>query len=557
MRMAHPNSRVTLGAILVLGCLGAGSPQSGALYNGIRLPDSWPPVRELSREPSRIPYLDTPPKTIPIDVGRQLFVDDFLIAKTDLSRTFHQPVPYERNPVLTPDKPWEQGKPGPMAAPFSDGVWFDPKDRTFKMWYLCATGSEKPSVVEGFSTCYADSPDGLRWRKPALDVVPGTNIVLKEPRDSTVVWLDHREPDPARRFKLLRSHTAKTWGVSLHYSPDGIHWTGAVASNHGPDWVGDRTTVFFNPFRNVWVYSIRNSRPYPGLGRMRYYSESADLAAGLSDWKAIPWVGADRADPVNPRFPGIAPQLYALDGIAYESLLLGMFSIWQGPENSVCAKLKIQKRNEILLGFSRDGFHWARPGRRPFLGVDEKAGAWNGGNMQSVGAGCLLVGDRLFFYSSGRKRNDESWDANAATGVFFLRRDGFASLDAGDKPGTVTTQAVTFSGSRLFVNFEARDGGTLRAEVLDAEGRPIAPFTRANSVPIGRDTTRQAMEWRGTNGLSALNGTPVRFRFHVRRGSLYSFWVSPGGSGASMGYAAGGGPGLDGERDIHGASGTR
>ena len=35
------------------------------------------------------PYLVDPPAVIPIDVGRQLFVDDFLIQSTSLTRRFH------------------------------------------------------------------------------------------------------------------------------------------------------------------------------------------------------------------------------------------------------------------------------------------------------------------------------------------------------------------------------------------------------------------------------------------------------------------------------------
>jgi hypothetical protein len=44
------------------------------LYNGIALPDVWPPkVAELTREPlAPPPYLQAPPAVIPIDVGRQL-----------------------------------------------------------------------------------------------------------------------------------------------------------------------------------------------------------------------------------------------------------------------------------------------------------------------------------------------------------------------------------------------------------------------------------------------------------------------------------------------------
>ena len=44
------------------------------LYNGIRLPGEWPPrnMGPLSREPMPVPYLDSPPSMIPIDVGRQV-----------------------------------------------------------------------------------------------------------------------------------------------------------------------------------------------------------------------------------------------------------------------------------------------------------------------------------------------------------------------------------------------------------------------------------------------------------------------------------------------------
>jgi hypothetical protein len=63
------------------------------LYNGIRLSAEWPPrsSNSNSRAVRPIPYLEHPPAVIPIDVGRQLFVDDFLIEKSDLRRTFHRP----------------------------------------------------------------------------------------------------------------------------------------------------------------------------------------------------------------------------------------------------------------------------------------------------------------------------------------------------------------------------------------------------------------------------------------------------------------------------------
>src|SRR5579885_2874719 len=74
----------------------AGRPPEGEiLYNGIRLTTPWPPhIGEVPREPVTPPYLKAPPAVIPIDVGRQLLVDDFLVEQTTLTRTFHRPEPH-------------------------------------------------------------------------------------------------------------------------------------------------------------------------------------------------------------------------------------------------------------------------------------------------------------------------------------------------------------------------------------------------------------------------------------------------------------------------------
>src|SRR5438270_13010405 len=176
----------------------ARAPGGGLLYNGIRLPSPWPPkVNEIPRDPVTPPYLQAPPAIIPIDVGRQLLVDDFLIEETSLRRTFHRPREHAANPLVKPDRPWEAKGRGPSAMVFSDGVWYDPRDRLFKMWYLGGYDT---------STCYAYSEDGIRWTKPELDVRKGTNVVQPDFRDSSTVWLDQEEKDPKRRYKMFRSH---------------------------------------------------------------------------------------------------------------------------------------------------------------------------------------------------------------------------------------------------------------------------------------------------------------------------------------------------------------
>lgn len=503
-----------LGGCLAAGALAGHLPaaEGEVLYNGIRLPAPWPPrIKDIPVEPITPAYLTAPPAVIPIDVGRQLFVDDFLIADTTLQRAHHRPSYHPKSPVLT----------GGMV--FSDGVWYDPRDKLFKMWYLAKGG-----------TAYATSQDGLAWDKPVLDVKKGTNLVQTSQRDASTVWLDLEEKDPKRRFKMFRSASRperKSWCLWVHFSADGIHWTEPQPTGA----CGDRSTVFYNPFRKVWVYSLRHGWGRPR--RRRYWETRDDVVKG-AQWgeNSTPamWCGSDRLDPPRADYK-VTPELYNLDCVAYESVLVGLFTVWRGqfPER--------EKPNEVCAGYSRDGWSWARPDRRGFCPVSETKGDWNYANVQSAGGCCLVVGDQLWFYCSGR-------GAGHVTSLAVLRRDGFASMDASDKAGTLTTRPITFNGKYLFVNVDA-PGGELRAEVLDQAGEVIAPFSAASCVPVRADKTLQAVSWKDVPGLDKLAGKTVKIRFHLRNGKLYAFWVSPAKSGASHGYVAAGGPGFSGLTD--------
>ena len=79
------------------------------------------------------------PDVIRIDVGRQLFVDDFLIEGTNMTRQFHNAVYHPANPILTCDRAWEMSDAAgglPTACPYSGGVWYDPARKKFRMWYM-------------------------------------------------------------------------------------------------------------------------------------------------------------------------------------------------------------------------------------------------------------------------------------------------------------------------------------------------------------------------------------------------------------------------------------
>ncbi len=529
------------------------------LHNGILLDQQWPPRYDIPSERKEmvVPYLEEKPQVIPINTGRQLFVDSFLIAESDMTPIYHKATYHDLNPVLEPDREWEKTGTGALyAAPFSDGVWYDEKIGKFRMWYLAGAGLFYKDEAQCFYTCYAESEDGIVWTKPLLDVVDGTNIVDKNMRDAATVWIDRNEKDPAKRYKFLNverdwnTRHYKRWQIVLKYSADGIHWSEGEAQSGDME---DRTTAFYNPFTDKWALSMRYSPPIST--RSRSYSEHSDLEQlvsmahkirpGLNDKSVVYWFSPDEKELRHHTYPEVEPGIYNFDAIAYESIMLGQYTVWCGPENRDCGKLGIQKRNEISLGYSRDGFHFYRPTHEVFMGVNETDGAWNWGNVQSSNGTPLIVGDSLYFYVSGRRLSDVHWDSHTSTGLATLRRDGFVSMRAEDKEiKTLVTESVTFDGSYMFVNVDIQKRGLLQVELLDKDGNVIEGYSKADCKIIRTNSTKQLVTWKKQATVEALKDQAVKIKFYMKSGDLYSFWVSPWESGESRGYTAGGGPKL-------------
>lgn len=520
------------------------------------LPEIWPPRYEVpeQRQEMSLPYMHEKPNVIPINVGRQLFVDDFLISSvSNLERVPHYAVFYDKNPVLQPDKDWEVTFEGsPYAAPFSDGIWYDEKEQKYKMWYLAGAGMLHQHK-QSFYTCYAESDNGKHWQKIERDVYPYTNIVDTCDRDAATVWLDKQEKDPAKRYKLFNvEKTSSGWQIVLKYSADGIHWSVGKAQSGS---VGDRTTAFYNPFTNKWIISLRYGNKLSARSRAYLEHEDPEMVVSLAhhirntvrDRNIVFWFSPDDKEFHHPKFPEVEPAIYNFDAIAYESIILGFYSMWKGPENDVCEQYGIQKRNEIGLGYSRDGFHFYRPNHAAFMGVNEEEGAWNWGNMQSINGVPLIVGDSLYFYSSGRMKNNIMWDGHSSVGLATLRRDGFISIRAEDTEGVLVTEKLSYDGQYFFVNVDVRNkDATLAVELLDEQGNVISGFAKNDCrVICGVNSTKQLVIWKDNRDLSSLKGKIIKAKFYLKKGDLYSFWISPWGSGESRGYTAGGGPNLN------------
>lgn len=477
--------------------------------------------------------------------GRQLFVDDELIESTDLRREFHLAVKFSGNPVLKPETNLERSGGGlrnATARPVGGGLWWDPHRKAFRYWYEA-----------GFlrTVAYAETTNGVDFVRP--DLWDGTNQVLPSDLrpDSWEVLPDFSRADPYSRWIMyLRGPGGVLPGYLLD-SKDGLRWEEGGRRLTGPS--GDRSNLYYDPFRRKWVFALRSWNEMDGRTVSR--RETSDLVSGL-DWTfdperatdtVTPWLKADDKDVPDPEI-GRKAQLYAFNAVAYESLMIGAFEIHRGPENAQCAEAGMPKITDVVMAYSRDGISWTRPDRRSFIASERwDSGKWDAGYVQIVGNLCVIMGDELWFYygafAGDRKRKSiegHNYPYNgmyheAATGIAKLRRDGFASMTAtGGRSGTLVTKPFCLTKGRLFVNVKAPHGA------LTVETLPSGPRHEI----FGVDSTRQEM-----CDLSALVGSDVRLKFSLRDGELYSFWFADDAAGKSGGYLAGGGPGYSGWTD--------
>ncbi|MCD6394027.1 MAG: hypothetical protein J7M40_11030 [Planctomycetes bacterium] len=446
-----------------------------------------------------------------IDSTHQLFVDDFLISEIEhLTRQFHQPVKHPGNPLM----------PGVPVA-----VLYDNKSGKFRMWY---------------SMNYAESTDGIHWRRPNLG--PQGNRIFNSPGEVRGFIFNPDATDPQRRYEAVIEKRAnekinEKGGFYAYRSADGLHWKESFKRpilkrtysymNPGPFWakgVGDTCIFRYDPVLKKYICDTKFNLYFPKekikqLGivqelkprlRLRAFMESDDLV----HWSRERFLMfPDRLDPPDRQF-------YGHIGFVYESMWVGMI-------RTLCVIPKGFKQVDIQLSYSRDGRHWSRPRqRKPFipLGTDD---SWDADYLGPVKIKPALVGNELWFYYFGARNANREDVKNWSFGIGLakLRRDGFASLNAGQTPGQIVTRPMTFKGEGLFVNAEVADGGWVKAAVLSRDSEPIESYTLDDSIALTRDTTKGRMAWKSNKELVPPGEDHLRILFRMKNARLYSFWI--------------------------------
>lgn len=502
-------------------------------------------------EDDRQSSVTTPSDTTqtPVDIGgyRQLFVDDYLIDRLIDKAGKKMNAPVAREIVIEHDAPWE-GSYCNNHSIFKDGD-------LYRMYYAGVHYNVQEGKVidneHGFYLCYAESEDGVHWKKPNLGLYEfrgskNNNIVMTEEdrvdgvrvaASSAAVFIDEN-PDAASdaKYKAIISDYTAIGGVpqgALAFkSRDAIHWLPMydkpVVSGGSFD---SQNLGFWDPYqkqyRAYWRYMagekhIRSIRTASSPD-MLHWSNVAD----------VQYLNSPEEHLYNNVIKTYyrAPQIIMGFPVRYIEREWSKAALAALPEpahrklRASSVKRFGEALTEGLFMTSRDGVVFNRWNEAFFRPGIERPGTWNYGHQF---IGWTMVETKpdiegapaeLSFYTT-----ESCWTGTSTLlRRYTLRLDGFVSVNAPMSGGGLVTRPFTFKGTSLHLNFSTSAAGSIFVEVQDNGGKPIPGFTIEECDEIFGDAIERKVTWKGTGNTSALQGLPVRLKFVMKDADLYSF----------------------------------
>ncbi len=488
----------------------------------------------------------------PIDIGsrRELFVDDYLIQELqdDIALRLNHPIP--REIVITHDAPWE-GTGSGYHSIFKDG---DRYRMYYKALHVDFSEGELNAAVHPRFTCYAESDDGIHWRKPSLGLhafngSTENNITisdetfgeLKPDGAHPAIFKDSnpRAPVSTRYKAILRSHEPN--GLVVLKSADGLAWSPMFDSPilHEKGAFDSQNLAFWDPmiqqYRAYWRAFTGGDAKNPEWNPKGNRTIRTGLSQDLQNWEQIQDLSFADTVPQQLYTNGVHPYHRA------PHFKIGFPKRYIERENGASMKSLPDPENrairyaahpryglalsEALFMSSRDGYHFKRWNEAFLRPGPERPGTWHYG-APSLAWGLIETPSAL----PGAAKEislyalEDYWHGDgSALRRYTLRLDGFVSASAKWAGGRLLTKPLIFSGDRLELNFATSASGKVRVEIQDLQGKALPGFSLEDCPAHFGDSVDKTIVWRNRPGLSKLAGKPVQILFELKDADLYSF----------------------------------
>ncbi len=427
----------------------------------------------------------------------QLFVDDYMIAETDLERIVHEAE--KTAPILEAnvDNEWETN-----GAYLYGSVLYDDKDGLYKMWYQ----SYNASYVEGgdaasVMACYATSTDGIHWETPNLGIVNyngNTNNNMLGNYHIQSVFIDE-DADESKRYKMFCYAHKYGKVYTSFYSADGINWTKEKDFVEGSDVM----CVEYDEVNDRYFAILKLGG---GFGKRDQWTMRTDSEG---NWYA-PVMANTLADLLDARYC-YRPDAYGMGIYERDGLYLGFDWAFRIPGTNI-----MEGTVSPQLTVSRDlAEEWRRVSHEAIVPIGEK-GEFDDG-MICTASYPIEMGDEVWLYCGAWDNDHGNTDRNASTFIAKWRLDGFASMSG---TGTLTTKPVSFDGNALYLNANA-EKGSITVSLLDKDGNTIPGFEQSDAIKS--DSVNNLVTFGGKCDLSSLAGEEVVIKLDAENADIYAF----------------------------------
>ena len=457
---------------------------------------------------------------INIGSNRELFVDHYLIESLDNTRLIlHHP--HDEGTVLKFDQPWE--------GPFCGYCTIIKDHDKYRLYYrgLPKAGRDGSSREV---TCYAESPDGIHFAKPKLNLftVNGSstnNIILADAapvNHNFSPFLDARPNVPqSERFKALGG-TGKS-GLIAYFSADGINWKRLRKEPVFTKGIFDSQNVsFWSATEQCYLCYFRTwtKTNYGGFRTISRttskdfvnWSEPAKMTFGDTPLEHL------YTNQTHPYFR--APHIY----LAVAARFLPGRQVLNEKQ---ARQLKVNPNyfkdcSDAVLMTSRGDNLYDRTFMEAF--IRPGIGLQNWGSRSNYPA--------LNVVQTGPEEMSVYVQHNYAQPTAHLRRyslrlDGFASVYAPYKTGSMTTKPFIFKGKKLLLNFSTSAPGYIKVEIRDAQGKSLPGYSLSDADELIGNYIEHPASWNLQTDVSKLSNKPIRLHFFMKDANLYSIQFKP------------------------------
>lgn len=461
------------------------------------------PVFALMASVIAMPCIVHAQDVVRIDDRWELLVDGHLIERMKGQIELRLHSPQAREIALVHDEPWEGNTSGYNTILRDDDL--------YRMYYRgwghddARNKQLHPAVV-----CYAESRDGIHWKKPQLGLVEfngskDNNIILDDFGTHNFTPFKDTNPEcPAEaRYKAVaRGEGQDNRKLFAFQSPDGIHWSlmqpGPIVTQGAFD---SQNLAFWDSLRGEYRCYFRDFRD----GRRDIKTSTSQ---DFLHWTEPVWLDYGDAPAEHLYTNQIQPYYRA------PHIFIGFPTRYIPDRDSL---------TEGLFMSSRDGrtfYRWEEALLRPGLNKDKWYNRsnyiWLGmvetdSDLPGAGKELSIYGNESYYKGRGGR-----------TRRYTFRIDGFVSLQAGLRGGEATTKPLIFQGNRLVVNLSTSAAGSFQVEVCDRDGRPIEGYTLSDCPQIYGDEIDRVVQW-NERDVSELADRPIRLRFVLRDADLFAF----------------------------------